>query len=76
MSARSFVGFASWPDVLAHVRAGRATWYQAPLDARPVRVRVRLVGSRSVRVEPPSTDADPFVANVDHLSRFKREERA
>lgn len=34
----TFLPFASWEDLLTHVRAGQATYYQAPLDFHPVRL--------------------------------------
>lgn len=69
------IPFATWAAVLEHVGAGKATWYQAPLDTRAVRVRVglRRRGTR-VRVTPPGGDCDPFTADAGHLDRFRRED--
>lgn len=71
--------FETWPTLLAHVRACLPVYYQAPMDPRPVRVRVQFLGSRfltgeykQIRVFPPSHDCDPFTADAGHLDRFRR----
>jgi hypothetical protein len=72
------VRFNSWPELLTHVRAGRAVWYRAPLDnnaclvravARPMgrTVRVRSFSGGRGRVAP----FDPFTADSAHLERFR-----
>ena len=71
--AKSFAGFASWRDVLDHVASGAPTYYQAPLDYRPVLVAAELRSRGRVRVDPLSRDADPFTADHKHLDRFRRE---
>ncbi len=73
----NLVSFNGWKDVIAHVHAGRAVWYQAPMDqhARLVRTSVRGPGARTVRVRPWScsrpTPFDTFTADVGHLDRFR-----
>lgn len=69
--ANDFQTFDTWRDVLVHVIAGSPIYYQAPLDARPVLVRVQLTRGNKVRVFPPSTDCDPFTADAGHLDRFR-----
>jgi len=71
--AKSFAGFASWRDVLDHVASGAPTYYQAPLDYRPVLVAAEPRSRGRVRVDPLSRDADPFTADHKHLDRFRRE---
>ena len=64
-----YCSFASWTDVLLHVRKALPIYYQAPLDLQPVRVTATIWRKR-VRVQPPSA-ADLFVADAAHLSRFR-----
>lgn len=64
--------FDTWTQVLAHVKAGRPTWYRAPLDLLPTRVFVRVVVAGRVRVDARAFDCDPFDADADHLARFRR----
>lgn len=65
--------FRDWPTVLQHIRAGHPVWYHAPMDRYPVPVRATVRGrdAKTVRVYPPSTDADPFTADAKHLDRFR-----
>lgn len=66
--------FDSWPDLLAHIRAGGSVRYHAPLDVRPVSVLATVRGRTDrakVRVIPCSRDADPFWADAGHLDRFR-----
>jgi len=67
----SFVSFATWEAVQAHIRAGLAVYYQAPLDYRPVRIGARVLSKHRIRVRPPTRDVDPFTADRGHLERFK-----
>lgn len=67
-----YQGFPTWNALVGAVGRGEAIWYQAPLDARPVRVRCELRARSKVRVFPPTRDADPFTADAGHLERFKR----
>lgn len=71
--AADFVSFDSWDQVLEHVRARKPTWYQAPMDHRPVKISVAVAGVHTVRVIPPSRDVDPFTADLGHLNRFRRQ---
>ncbi len=72
MAEASFVPFPTWDAVLAHVRAGKRTWYHAPLDHRPCYVSAKVRGNgRKVRVDPMSRDADAFWADEGHLDRFR-----
>ncbi len=65
--------FESWADVLAYARKHEFVWYHAPLDWRAVRVRciVSPKAPNEIRIDPRSIDADPFVADEGHLSRFR-----
>ena len=65
--------FNTWSELQAHIAAGLPLWYQAPMDYRPVHIEaVLLPRTGNIRVFPPTDDADPFVADVDHLPRFRR----
>lgn len=82
------VGFATWAEVLAWAREGKPLYYHAPLSYSAVRlwpgVPVRgaafySVRPRTIRITPPDAHgrgaqrtADPFTADADHLSRFRR----
>lgn len=66
----TYATFASWADLLSYIRGGGMVAYQAPLDYRPIAVRVKVRGS-AVRVYPPTSDADPFTADAAHLPRFR-----
>ena len=58
--ANDFQTFDTWRDVLVHVIAGSPIYYQAPLDARPVLVRVQLTRGNKVRVfQYTRTDPHP-----------------
>lgn len=72
----TFGSFDTWADVLAHVRAGLAVYYQAPMDYRPVKIRARALGNHKIRVYPPSSDVDVFTADSGHLPRFRRQLQA
>jgi esterase/lipase superfamily enzyme len=65
-----YAGFASWEDVQAAVSRGVRLYYHAPMDYRPARVTCVLKKTNKVRVLPPTSDADPFTADVRHLDRF------
>jgi hypothetical protein len=72
----NFESFVSWEGLLDHVSAGYELFYQAPMDYRPARVSAVIRKDGKLRVMPHwSSDADPFTADVDHLSRFKRLDR-
>lgn len=67
------VCFASWADVLSHVNAGHSVWYQAPLNTRPLRVRIaRVFKNGKLRIDPLSNQADNFTADAEHLDRFRK----
>lgn len=68
----AFKNFNSWVDLLDHLRAGNPVWYQAPLDRFPSKVSAYFKGKR-IRVIPWGRDCDPFLANEDHLDRFRRQ---
>ena len=73
-TAPEFGSFDTWADVLAHVRAGLTTYYQAPMDYRPVHVACRagIRKSQTITVFPPAgSGADVFRADSAHLSRFR-----
>ena len=71
---RYFEHFTSWAQLIDHVRAGYALWYQGPIDYCPVQVVAVVRKDGQIRVTPPYADADPFTADHDHLDRFRREE--
>jgi hypothetical protein len=65
--------FATWADVLDFVDRGGWLFYHAPLDARPTSVRVvRRFKNGKLRLDPGTSDADPFTADAKHLDRMKR----
>lgn len=69
----SFEKFSRWADVLDAARRGDTLWYQAPLDYRPVSIRVvRVFKNGKIRIDPMSRDADSFTADAHHLDRFRR----
>lgn len=67
----TYKGFDSWEQLIAHVAAGAWTFYHAPMDHRPVRVRATVKGN-TIHVRPYATDVDPFTADQGHFARFKR----
>lgn len=68
-----FASFASWQDVLDAARNGVRLHYHAPLDLRPTSVRViKIYKNGKIKIDPGTRDADPFTADSDHLSRFRR----
>lgn len=70
----NFATFATWTELIAHIRKGAPLYYHAPLDYRPVLVRARILNFETVRIFPPDLrEADPFIADPDHLPRFKKE---
>jgi hypothetical protein len=71
----NYAPFASWDDVLDHVRIGHPTYYHAPLDYRPAFIQAKVKG-RKVRVTPLSRECDPFTADEGHLDRFRKGVRA
>jgi hypothetical protein len=70
----TYMGFCKWADVLWAAHCGDRLYYQAPLDARPVRVHVaRIFKNGKLRIAKPSRDADAFTADAAHLDRFLTE---
>ena len=70
----TYTSFASWAQLLDHVRAGYRLYYQAPMDYRPVMVNATIrPKDGNLRVYAPFTDSDPFTADAGHLARFRRE---
>jgi hypothetical protein len=65
--------FYTWAAVLEHIRAGRVTFYHAPMDIEARRVPVSVIGDR-VRVGDVTThlNFDAFDADEGHLDRFRR----
>lgn len=65
--------FATWADLLAHVKAGGDVYYGAPLDRSPTLVSVdRVYKNGKIRIAKPSRDVDAFTADAGHLPRFTR----
>jgi hypothetical protein len=67
--------FATWTEVIDHVRAEYPLFYQAPMDYRPVLVSAVIRKDGKLRVYPALSDADPFTADVAHLDRFRKNAR-
>lgn len=67
-----FETFKTWAELLDHIRNGEPVYYHAPMDYRPVRVAAYIRRGGKIRVIPPTSDADPFMADRSHLDRFKR----
>ncbi len=69
--------FSTWDEVLAFVKAGGWLWYHAPLDVRPVSVRVvKVFKNGKLRIDPMNRDADYFTADAGHLDRMRRQGKA
>jgi hypothetical protein len=69
---RQFLSFASWEHLQQYIAGGYPVYYQAPLDALPVRVSTAIRRDGRIRVYPIFASADAFTANIDHLPRFRR----
>jgi hypothetical protein len=64
--------FESWLSVLAHAKAGKLLWYAGPLDVRACTVLVVRIYADQKRLKlNPGAGADSFVADEQHLSRFR-----
>lgn len=72
---RKFDSFDTWDEVLTHVESGARTYYQAPLDYRPIPItaKVRRHSKKVWIIAPPSSDYDAFYADAAHLDRFRKE---
>lgn len=69
-----YTGFSTWAELLAFIARGGWLHYHAPLDLRPVSVRVvKVYKNGKIRVDPGTRDADAFTADEGHLPRFKRQ---
>jgi esterase/lipase superfamily enzyme len=76
MSRDGFLEFDSWKFLLAWAEFGNELYYHAPLDLLPRRVSCKRMGD-AIKVTPlVCTDADPFLADEGHMSRFKRADHA
>lgn len=75
MTPQTFVPFATWADLLDAIAGDYTIYYQAPLDYRPSVVGCVVRKDGKVRVTPVYGDADPFTADVAHLTRFRRHDR-
>lgn len=66
-----FESYKSWADVLGDADRGRWMHYHAPMDLRPVSVRVlKIFKNGKIRI---SNGIDyTFTADEGHLSRFRR----
>lgn len=70
-TADGYSTFETWTEVIAHVTDGCTTYYQAPLDYRPVKVYAKA-SLNVIRITPPAgSGADPFTADENHLGRFR-----
>ncbi len=71
-AGQAYAPFAGWNSVLAHATQGKPLYYQAPLDSRPVLVRiVKVYKNGKVRIDPLCSDADKFTADFEHADRFR-----
>lgn len=72
--------FDTWEQVLAFAKLGGHMRYRAPMDtaAHPIhprtpgtayRITYRVVGNK-IRITPPKSQADSFLADAGHLDRF------
>lgn len=69
----ALAAFKTWPEVVDAATRGDPLWYHAPLDVRPVLIRVaKVYKNGKIRIDPMSRDADQFTADPGHLSRFRR----
>lgn len=64
--------FATWEEVLTHVKKHGQVGYQAACENKPLEYRARLAGINLVRIIPNEVDGDPFVAGRKTLDRFYR----
>ena len=78
--------FESWSEVVAYAKQHGHLYYQAPLDASPVRLDAKLPKRKPrnsmvpgdgwkecIRLIPyAALEADPFVVFSDHLGRMRR----
>ena len=65
--------FASWAELLDHIKAEYELFYKAPLDFHPARVTAHVRKDGKVRVYPHwASAADPFTADMAHLERFRK----
>lgn len=64
--------FATWTDLLTHIRADYKLYYQAPMDYRPAVVNATIRKDGKLRINVPFGDCDNFTADESHLSRFRR----
>jgi len=70
----TYARFETWNDVLAFVDRGGWLFYHAPLDLRPMSVRVaKRFKNGKLRLDPGTRDADPFTADAGHLDRMRRQ---
>ncbi len=77
MTDRTYLSFGSWTDVLTYVKVGDPLYYHAPLDSKPVRVRVRAAYKNGkLRLEDYWQGGEKhggfsFTAGPDHLQRLR-----
>lgn len=78
--------FESWSDVVSYAKQHGHVYYQAPLDATPVRVEATLPKRKPrnstvpgdgwkgvIKLTPHAAlEADPFWVFSDHLARMRR----
>lgn len=64
--------FRDWAQLIAHIRAEYALWYQAPMDIRPALVTAIIRKDGKLRVTSWHPDFVNFTADPGHLSRFRR----
>lgn len=65
--------FESWADVLAWIKADGELWYHAPMDPSSRKMCVvKVYKNETIRIDPETSDADPFTIDATHLDRCRR----
>jgi len=70
-----YTNFETWADVFAAAHRGEQLYYQAPMDYKPVAIKVQLppleLRQGCLRVLG-NANFDSFTADKSHLPRFKQ----
>lgn len=81
-----FRSFASWAEVLEHVKTERVVWYQAPLSWRPSSCKavagpaehhepgggMTTIPEGALLMLPAPQEGDPFFCREERLAMFRR----
>lgn len=77
MSLSEYRTFASWAELLDYINAGYDLFYLAPMEYQPARITAVVRKDGKIRVYPHwASGADPFTADLTHLSRFRKAGRS